>query len=103
LAAQDPSVTVILCHDQGASAGGAAAELAGRAHGRPLLLVVRDLHRHAWQRELAAGLLALRPDVVVVEVGVPVLPPEGAAGVVCTHGAGRVNAEAAAEVLRGAR
>jgi beta-N-acetylhexosaminidase len=103
LAAQDPSVTVIPCHDQGASAGGAAAELAGRAHGRPLLLVVRDLHRHAWQRELAAGLLALRPDAVVVEVGVPVLPPEGAAGVVCTHGAGRVNAEAAAEVLRGAR
>ena len=107
LAAHDPTVTVIPCHHpdergDGSGPSGAerrAAELAGRADGRPLLLVVRDLHRHPWQRELAARLLARRPDAVVVEMGVPVLPPDGAAGLLCTHGAGRVNAEAAAEVL----
>jgi beta-N-acetylhexosaminidase len=102
LAAHDPTVTVIPRHDDGPPAGG-AAELAGRADGRPLVVVVRDLHRHAWQRELMAGLLALRHDAVVVEMGVPVLAPDGAAGQVCSHGAGRVNAEAAAEVLFGAR
>jgi len=130
LAAHDPTVTVIPCHDPEAPIGGSgppgaggvaagapnqaatappglpgaerpAAELARRADGRPLLLVVRDLHRHPWQRELATRLLALRPDAVVVEMGVPVLPPDGAAGQLCTHGAGRVNAEAAAEVLLG--
>jgi beta-N-acetylhexosaminidase len=101
LAAHDPTVTVIPSHDDGAVAGG-AAELAGRADGRPLVVVVRDLHRHHWQRELTAGLLALRPDAVVVEMGVPVLVPDGAAGHLSSHGAGRVNAEAAAEVLAGA-
>jgi beta-N-acetylhexosaminidase len=104
LAAHDPTVTVIPCHHPGAPSGDTtAAALASRAHGRPLVLVVRDLHRHAWQRELTAGLLALRPDAVVAEMGVPALPPQGAAGVLCTHGAGRVNAEAAAEVLLGVR
>ncbi len=80
-AALDPTVTVIPCHDDGVPAGDSgdarAAELAGRADGRPLVVVVRDLHRHAWQRELTARLLALRPDAVVVEMGVPVLLPDG--------------------------
>jgi beta-N-acetylhexosaminidase len=78
-----------------------AAALAGRAAGRPLVLVVRDLHRHGRQRDLLGRLLGARPDAVVVEMGVPVLAPDGAAGYVRTHGAGRVNAEAAAELLLG--
>jgi beta-N-acetylhexosaminidase len=78
-----------------------AAALVGRAAGRPLVLVVRDLHRHGRQQDLLGRLLGARPDAVVVEMGVPVLAPDGAAGYVRTHGAGRVNAEAAAELLLG--
>src|SRR4030095_961486 len=78
-----------------------AAALAGRAAGRPLVLVVRDLHRHGRQRDLVERLLGARPDAVVVEMGVPVLAPERAAGYLRTHGAGRVNAEAAAGLMLG--
>jgi hypothetical protein len=37
-----------------------------------------------------------------VEVGLPVWRPEGAAGYVATHGAARVNVEAAVDRLLGA-
>jgi beta-N-acetylhexosaminidase len=68
---------------------------------RPLVVVVRDAGRHAWQRRIATELLARRPDAVVVETGLPTWRPEGAAGVVETFGAGRANLEAAAAVLTG--
>ena len=59
---------------------------------RPLVVVARDLARHAWQRELVAGW----PQAIVIETGLP-----GAAGVdLVTYGAGRVNLEAAVGVLR---
>jgi beta-N-acetylhexosaminidase len=121
LAAHDPEVTVLPCHapagDRDPTDAAALAQLPlvdrgaiaslleppGPPAGRPLVLVVRDLHRHRWQRELVGRLLGLRPDAVVVEMGVPVLVPDGAAGHLCSHGAGRVNAEAAAEVLLGRR
>jgi beta-N-acetylhexosaminidase len=61
---------------------------------RQLVLVVRDAHRHAWQREL------FRPGAVVVETGYPAWRPEGAAAYVATFGAGRANLEALAERLR---
>jgi beta-N-acetylhexosaminidase len=71
------------------------------AAGRPVVLVVRDLHRHQWQQDLAKMLLAARPDTVVVEMGWPGERPEGAAGWVRTYGAGAVNGIAATEALLG--
>jgi beta-N-acetylhexosaminidase len=63
--------------------------------GRHLVLVLRDAHRHGWQRSL------VEPGAVVVETGVPVWQPEGARAYVATYGAGRANLAAAAEVLIG--
>jgi beta-N-acetylhexosaminidase len=67
--------------------------------GRQLVVVVRDAHRHAWERVAAHALLEAAPDGVLVEVGVPVWRPEGA-NYVATNGLGRVNLEAAAEFLQ---
>jgi beta-N-acetylhexosaminidase len=66
-----------------------------------LVVVLQDAHRHEWQREAVAKLLASAPDAIVVEVGVPVWRPAEAAGYVATHGAARVNVEAAVERLLG--
>ncbi len=63
---------------------------------RQLVVVIRDAHRHAWEREIAASLPA---DAIVVDVGVPVWRPQGAGGYVATYGAGRANLLAAAERL----
>jgi beta-N-acetylhexosaminidase len=57
------------------------------------VVVVRDAHRHAWQRELVPA------GVVVVETGVPAWRSPDARGYVVTHGAGRANLAAAAELL----
>jgi beta-N-acetylhexosaminidase len=74
--------------------------LLARAEGQSLVLVVRDLHRHAWQSNLADALLARRPDAVVVEMGLPQCRPKGAKAYITTSGAARVCGEAAAEVMR---
>ena len=58
------------------------------------VIVVRDAHRHPWQRELVP------PGTVVVETGLPEWRPPAARGWIATYGAGRANLEAAAEVLR---
>jgi beta-N-acetylhexosaminidase len=63
--------------------------------GRSLVLVVRDAHRHAWQRELFSR------GAVVAETGFPAWRPEGAAAFVATYGAGRANLAALAERLYG--
>jgi beta-N-acetylhexosaminidase len=76
-----------------------AAGLLDPDRGRQLLLVLRDAHRHEWERQAAEALLAATPDAVVVDVGVPVWHPTGAAGYLATHGAGRANLLAAAERL----
>lgn len=65
-----------------------------------LVLVVRDLHRQQGQREVVEAILARRPDAVVVEMGVPICRPQGAAAYLATHGSARVCAEAAAELMR---
>jgi beta-N-acetylhexosaminidase len=62
---------------------------------RQAVFVVRDAHRHPWQRELVA------PGSVVVETGLPEWRPPNALAFVATHGAGRANLVAAAEVLTG--
>ncbi|MFI2648265.1 glycoside hydrolase family 3 protein [Micromonospora fulviviridis] len=77
------------------------ADLSAGTAGRPLVLVVRDLHRHDWMRDAVSRALATRPDAVVVELGVPELVT-GAVHV-ATHGATRATAVAAAELLAGAR
>jgi beta-N-acetylhexosaminidase len=76
-----------------------ARDLLGPATGRPLVLVVRDLHRHDWMATIVYDALATRPDAVVVELGVPVAVL-GAVHV-ATYGASRACAAAAAAVLAG--
>jgi beta-N-acetylhexosaminidase len=61
---------------------------------RPLVLVLRDAHRHEWQRELVV------PGAVVVETGVPEWRPAAARAFLATNGPGRANLAAAAEALR---
>ena len=61
--------------------------------GDSVVVVVRDAHRHAWQRELVPA------GAVVVETGLPEWRPAGARAYVATYGAGRANLEAAAELL----
>jgi beta-N-acetylhexosaminidase len=66
---------------------------------RQVVLVLRDAHRHEWERDAAEQVLAVAPDAIVVETGIPLWRPTRAAGYIATNGAGRVNFEAAAEVL----
>jgi beta-N-acetylhexosaminidase len=65
---------------------------------RPLVVVVRDLHRHPDVHREVAALVARRPDAVVVEMGVPVLDP-GARAWVCSSGASAASAAAVARLL----
>ena len=71
----------------------------GRHDGRRLVVVARDIGRHAWQAQVIAAATALRPDLIVVETGVPSVRPEAGTFVV-THGAGRANLEALAAAVR---
>ncbi|WP_069170797.1 glycoside hydrolase family 3 protein [Streptomyces griseus] len=81
--------------------GSAAVDEVLRAAGeRRIVAVVRDEHRHAWMAEALDGLLAARPDTVVVEMGLPAAPARGALHV-ATYGAARVCGVAAAEVITG--
>ena len=73
--------------------------LAEHAHGR-LVVVLRDAGRHEWQRATTAAALALRPDAIVVETGLPGGLPETVHSVV-SHGAGRANLAAVADALAG--
>ncbi len=78
--------------------GGPAGILAAAA-GRSLVLAVRDAHRDQQVRSLVSILLAARPDLVLVEMGLPLWhPPEGTS-YLATYGASRASAHAAAEVL----
>jgi beta-N-acetylhexosaminidase len=67
--------------------------------GRALVIVMKDAHRHPWERETVEGLLAAAGDAIVVETGTPYWRPAGAAGYVATHGAARVNLEAAVALI----
>lgn len=67
--------------------------------GRQLVIVARDAHRHVWQQEAVEDMVAGAEDAIVVEVGLPLWRPAGAAAYIATFGAGRVNVEAAAERL----
>ncbi|HEY2674840.1 MAG TPA: glycoside hydrolase family 3 N-terminal domain-containing protein [Rugosimonospora sp.] len=67
---------------------------------RPLVVVVRDVHRHQWMADRLAEVVRLRPDAVVVEMGIPVAAPVGGTHI-ATFGAARACGEAAAELLAG--
>ncbi|HST25191.1 MAG TPA: glycoside hydrolase family 3 protein [Gaiellaceae bacterium] len=71
----------------------------GRRDGR-LVIVLRDAHRHEWERSEAERLLGEHPDAVVVETGLPLWRPATAGAYLATNGAGRANLEAVAERLR---
>ena len=88
-------------YDEAAARATGARTAVASASGAPLVVVVRDLHRHPWMRALVDDLLTDRPDAVVVELGVPALVV-GAVHV-ATHGATRACASAAAELLAGTR
>ncbi|BEP16330.1 glycoside hydrolase family 3 protein [Acidothermaceae bacterium B102] len=91
----DPTVTeLVVATDQ------SATPLLLAAADRPLVVVVRDLHRITWHQALVAILAQARPDLVLVEMGLPSLRPAGIRGYVATFGAARVNGEAAARVLQ---
>jgi beta-N-acetylhexosaminidase len=67
--------------------------------GRPLVVAVRDAHRHSWITATLRLLLKVRPDATVVEMGLPhgEIPP--CAAYLVTFGAGAVNGLAAATAL----
>ncbi|MEF9885293.1 glycoside hydrolase family 3 protein [Streptomyces sp. P9-A4] len=67
---------------------------------RRIVAVVRDVHRHPWMGEALDGLVAARPDTVVVEMGLNEAEPRGALHI-ATHGAARVCGRAAAEAVVG--
>jgi beta-N-acetylhexosaminidase len=95
---RDPGATVVRVDGPGQDVG----SVLSAATGGPVVLAFRDLHRHAWQMAFADELTRRRPDVVLVEMGVPVSRPAGARAYLATHGASLVSAAAAAEVLLGA-
>ncbi|WP_067502883.1 glycoside hydrolase family 3 protein [Actinoplanes sp. TFC3] len=66
---------------------------------RPLVLVVRDAHRHPWIADALERTLAVRPDAIVVEMGVPVSVSGGLH--LATYGATRACGQAAAELIAG--
>ncbi|WP_030207219.1 glycoside hydrolase family 3 protein [Streptomyces sp. NRRL S-87] len=84
--------------DTYADGPGAAAAILAAAGDRALVVVVRDAHRHPWMGEALDAVLAVRPDAVVVEMGLPMAAPRGAVHV-ATYGASRVCARAAAEAV----
>jgi beta-N-acetylhexosaminidase len=67
------------------------------AAGRPLVIVVRDAHRHEWMAEALGTLTSARTDCVVVDMGVPG-QPRGAV-YLSTGGSSLASRQAAVEVL----
>ncbi|RBQ14556.1 glycoside hydrolase family 3 protein [Spongiactinospora rosea] len=63
----------------------------------PVVLVAHDAVRHAWVGELTAEAVRRRPDLIVVETGVPG-PPAGAVHI-ATHGVSRASFRAVAHLL----
>ncbi|MFJ2829837.1 glycoside hydrolase family 3 protein [Streptomyces sp. NPDC087263] len=86
-------------HSQSAALEACALE---SATGRPLVVVVRDASRHEWMARALADLIAVRPDAIVVEMGLPGAAVPGARQIF-THGATAASGVAAAEVLVGSR
>jgi beta-N-acetylhexosaminidase len=71
------------------------------AAGRPLVVVVRDAHRHEWQRRLLGRALAARPDALVVGTGTVHDRALAGRAYLGTRGASRASLTAAADLLAG--
>lgn len=82
--------------DPAAGDGAAAGSVLAASSGRALVLAVRDARRVL---SLIDEVLAARPDVVIIEMGVPAWTPPLETAYLATYGASRVCAQAAAEVL----
>jgi len=82
--------------DAGVRDGAAAGSIVAASAGRPLVLAVRDARSVL---DLVDGLLAARPDTVIVEMGVPAWTPPPGTAYLATYGASRACAHAAAEAL----
>jgi beta-N-acetylhexosaminidase len=95
ISARRSGSAVLLLHER----PGNPADVVRSAEGRPLVLVLRDAARHPWQRDTASDLIELRPDAIVVETGLPGWTPSEATAYIETFGSGRVNLEAAADLL----
>jgi beta-N-acetylhexosaminidase len=67
--------------------------------GRQRVILVRDAHRHSWERAAVDALLAGADDAILIETGLPLWRPDVPRAYVATYGAGRVNVEAAIERL----
>ncbi|MEU8568439.1 glycoside hydrolase family 3 protein [Streptomyces pathocidini] len=85
---------------EGAGPAALVSHVLAEAGDRTVVAVVRDAHRNPWMAEAVDALVAVRPDTVVVEMGVPQARPTGALHI-ATHGAARVCGLAAAEVIAG--
>jgi beta-N-acetylhexosaminidase len=94
-----PAGNVRRVHVRAAGGTGFAAGILEASAGRSLVLVVRDAHRDPATTALVTELLTARPELVLVEMGLPLWrPPDGTAHLV-TYGASRASAQAAAERL----
>jgi beta-N-acetylhexosaminidase len=91
LAEQDPT-TGSLVLEQAAAHAARARDMAGE---RPIVIVVRDAHRHDWMRSFADHL----PSAVIVEVGLPLWHPVRSRGYAATYGGSRASYEALADRL----
>ncbi len=78
--------------------GATADDVLAGAEGRIPVLVCRDPHRHPWLNELLGKVVAIRPESIVVEMGVTAGEPISAAHL-ATYGAATVCGIAAAEAL----
>jgi beta-N-acetylhexosaminidase len=66
---------------------------------RPLVIAVRDAHRHPWVTATLQALLAIRPDATVVEMGLPYGEVPQCRCYITTFGATAVSSLAVALVL----
>jgi beta-N-acetylhexosaminidase len=70
-----------------------------KTDGTPLVVLVRELHRHEWAAKLVDRLAGQRPEMVVVEMGWPGTEALPGAASVHTYGASRANAKALDRLL----
>jgi beta-N-acetylhexosaminidase len=92
-----PADSVRRVHARGRA--GLAAGILEASAGRSLVLVVRDAHRDPATSSMVTELLTARPDLVLVEMGLPLWRPPDGTGHLVTYGASRASAQAAAERL----
>jgi beta-N-acetylhexosaminidase len=76
-----------------------ADDPATAAAGRPLVIAVRDAHRHAWVGAVLDAALRSRPDATVVEMGLPTGDVPTCAAYLSTYSATAASSLAVADLL----